>query len=78
MHAGVVLGAGLADLLMIASANDVAILEATRPGVIVDVPDNLDPTRRSGHVILDAVVRRRWNTSSAARLPTRWLLPVCW
>ena len=54
-NAGVVLGAGLAELLVVASGNDVLLLERGRAGVSVQVPANLDPTRRSGRVVLDNV-----------------------
>ncbi len=54
-QAGIVLGAGLADLLLLAAGDDVLVLESTRAGVAVDVPDNLDPTRRSGRVTLTDV-----------------------
>ncbi|ORW43056.1 acyl-CoA dehydrogenase [Mycobacterium paraense] len=53
--AGIVLGAGLADLLVIAAGDDLLLVERGRSGVSVDVPDNLDPTRRSGRVRLDDV-----------------------
>ncbi|MFI5718681.1 acyl-CoA dehydrogenase [Nocardia sp. NPDC051750] len=53
--AGVVLGAGTADLLMLVAGADVLVLEADRVGVTVEVPQNLDPTRRSGRVRLDSV-----------------------
>jgi alkylation response protein AidB-like acyl-CoA dehydrogenase len=53
--AGIVLGAGLAELLVIAAGDDVLLLERDRAGVSVDVPDNLDPTRRSGRVRLQNV-----------------------
>jgi 3-oxochol-4-en-24-oyl-CoA dehydrogenase len=53
--AGVVLGAGLAELLVVAAGDDVLLLERAREGVSVDVPDNLDPTRRSGRVRLRGV-----------------------
>jgi len=53
--AGVALGAGVADLLLIAAGCDVLVVEATRPGVVIDVPTNLDPTRRSGHVTFNNV-----------------------
>lgn len=53
--AGVVLGAGLAELLLIAAGDDVLVLERDRAGVSVDVPENLDPTRRSGRVSLNNV-----------------------
>jgi 3-oxochol-4-en-24-oyl-CoA dehydrogenase len=53
--AGVVLCAGLAGVLLIVVGQDVLVLEATRPGVTVDLPANLDQTRRSGHVRLDEV-----------------------
>jgi alkylation response protein AidB-like acyl-CoA dehydrogenase len=53
--AGIVLGAGLAGLLLIVAGDDVLLLERRRDGVSVDVPDNLDPTRRSGRVSLRKV-----------------------
>ncbi|BBZ48858.1 acyl-CoA dehydrogenase [Mycobacterium heidelbergense] len=54
-EAGVVLGAGLAGLLLVAAGDDVLLLERDREGVSVEVPDNLDPTRRSGRVRLEGV-----------------------
>ncbi|MEV0355779.1 acyl-CoA dehydrogenase [Nocardia sp. NPDC050697] len=51
--AGVVLGAAAADLLLLAAGDDVLIVERGRDGVTVEVPQNLDPTRRSGRVTLD-------------------------
>ncbi|BBY21788.1 acyl-CoA dehydrogenase [Mycobacterium stomatepiae] len=53
--AGVVLGAGLAELLLIAAGGDILLLDRGRDGVSVEVPDNLDPTRRSGRVRLTNV-----------------------
>ncbi len=53
--AGIVLGAGLAGLLVVAAGDDVLLLERDRDGVSVEVPDNLDPTRRSGRVRLENV-----------------------
>ena len=49
--AGVVLGAGLADLLLIASGEDMLLVD--RADVTPTVPKNLDRTRRSGTVTLD-------------------------
>ncbi len=54
-EAGIVLGAGLADLLVIAAGEDVVLLERGRAGVTVEVPENFDPTRRSGRVRLQGV-----------------------
>jgi alkylation response protein AidB-like acyl-CoA dehydrogenase len=51
--AGVVLGGGLADVLLVVTGDDVAVVDATGPGVSVDAPANLDPTRRSARVVLD-------------------------
>ncbi|HET6951713.1 MAG TPA: acyl-CoA dehydrogenase [Acidimicrobiales bacterium] len=51
--AGVVLGAGLADVLLVAAGDDVAVIDVRDGGVTVEVPANLDPTRRSGRVTLD-------------------------
>ncbi|MHA7652744.1 acyl-CoA dehydrogenase [Mycobacterium sp. ML4] len=53
--AGVVLGAGLADVLMLAAGDDVLVLDRGRSGISVEVPENLDPTRRSGRVRLENV-----------------------
>src|ERR1700758_3105659 len=53
--AGVVLGAGLAELLVIAAGDDLLLLDRGRDGVSVDVPENLDPTRRSGRVRMQGV-----------------------
>ena len=52
--AGVVLGAAAADLLVLLAGPDVLVLERDREGLTVEVPENLDPTRRSGRVTLDA------------------------
>jgi alkylation response protein AidB-like acyl-CoA dehydrogenase len=54
-EAGIVFGAGLADLLLIATGDDVLLLERDRAGVAVQVPGNLDPARRSGRVTLQNV-----------------------
>lgn len=51
--AGVVLGAGLADLLLITAGDDVLLIDRNADGVTVDVPTNLDLSRRSGRVRLD-------------------------
>ncbi|OCB22581.1 acyl-CoA dehydrogenase [Mycobacterium malmoense] len=53
--AGIVLGAGLAELLLVAAGEDVLLLERGRAGLSVEVPNNFDPTRRSGRVRLDNV-----------------------
>ena len=51
--APLVLGAGFADLLLLPSGDDVVVVDVAGGGVTVDVPANLDPTRRSGRVTLD-------------------------
>ncbi len=53
--AGIVFGAGLADLLLITAGSDVLVLERDRDGVSVDIPANLDAARRSGRVRFDNV-----------------------
>lgn len=53
--AGVVLGAGLADVLLLASGEDMLVVERTAAGVTIDVPENLDRSRRSGRVVLTDV-----------------------
>jgi alkylation response protein AidB-like acyl-CoA dehydrogenase len=50
--AGVVLGAGLADLLVLTSGSDVLLVERGADGVSVEVPGSLDRSRRSGRVSL--------------------------
>jgi len=54
-EAGVVLGAGQADVLLLASGEDMLVVERTAAGVTVEVPENLDRTRRSGRVVLTDV-----------------------
>ena len=53
--AGVVLGAGLADVLLLASGEDMLVVERTAAGVAIAVPENLDRSRRSGRVVLTDV-----------------------
>lgn len=48
----VVLGGGLASILVVPAGDDVAIVEVG-DGVTVDTPQNLDPTRRSSRVTFD-------------------------
>ncbi len=55
--AGVVIAAGLADVLLLAAGNDMVIVDRTAAGVSVQTPGSLDRTRRAGHVVLaDAAV----------------------
>ncbi len=51
--AGVVLGGGLADVLLVAAGDDVIVVDAASAGVSIETPPNLDPTRRSARVTLD-------------------------
>jgi alkylation response protein AidB-like acyl-CoA dehydrogenase len=53
--AGVVLGAGLASLLVLAVGDDLVLVPRDASGVTVEVPANLDPSRRSARVRLDGV-----------------------
>ena len=50
--AGVVLGGGLATLVLVPVGDDIAIVEVGE-GVTVETPPNLDPTRRTSRVTLD-------------------------
>ncbi|MFN7151912.1 MAG: acyl-CoA dehydrogenase, partial [Microthrixaceae bacterium] len=50
--AGNVLGGGLAELLLVGTGDDVAIVRVG-DGVTVEVPTNMDPTRRTAKVTLD-------------------------
>lgn len=61
---GVVLGPDQVNILTLLSGQDVLIIDATDPGVSIDVPANLDPTRRSGRVTLRSV-----KASSSKLLP---------
>nr|WP_188069411.1 acyl-CoA dehydrogenase [Mycobacterium pseudoshottsii]MBC9864891.1 Acyl-CoA dehydrogenase, Mycobacterial subgroup FadE22 [Mycobacterium pseudoshottsii] len=65
--AGIVLGAGLAELLLVAAGDDVLVLDRGRSGVSVEVPDNFDPTRRSGRVRLHEVKVSGQDLLSGAR-----------
>src|SRR4051812_26584688 len=49
----VAVGAGTADLLLVRVGGDAVLVDLRGSGVKVDVPSNLDPTRRSGRVTLD-------------------------
>src|SRR3954447_8974609 len=49
----VAVGAGLADLLLARAGDDVVLVDLRAGGATVEVPSNLDPTRRSGRVTLD-------------------------
>ncbi len=51
-----VVGGGLAQLLVLPAGEDVVVVDATADGVRVEVPVNLDPTRRSARVTLDGAV----------------------
>jgi alkylation response protein AidB-like acyl-CoA dehydrogenase len=50
---GAVLGGGLADILLVPVGDDVAVIDTRAGGVSVEVPANLDPTRRAARVTLD-------------------------
>ena len=50
--AGNVLGGGLANVLLVATGDDVAVVEVGED-VTVETPSNLDPTRRTARVTLD-------------------------
>ena len=52
-QAGPVLSGHLADVLILASGDDVLVVETAGGGVTAEVPANLDPTRRSARVTLD-------------------------
>jgi alkylation response protein AidB-like acyl-CoA dehydrogenase len=60
--AGPVLGGGLAGVLLVAAGDDVAVVEVGgdagdgargAPGVTVETPPNLDPTRRAARITLE-------------------------
>ncbi len=53
--AGVALGVGLADLVLVAVGDDVAVVQLMERGVSMTVPANMDPTRRSGRLGFESV-----------------------
>ncbi len=48
-----VLGGGLAHVLVLPAGDDAIVVETSDAGVTVEVPGNLDPTRRTARVTLD-------------------------
>jgi alkylation response protein AidB-like acyl-CoA dehydrogenase len=50
---GNVLGGGLAKIIVVPAGDGVAVIEVDHPNVKVEVPRNLDPTRRMAKVTLD-------------------------
>ncbi len=48
-----VLGGGLAHVLVLPAGGDAIVVDVAAGGVAVDVPVNLDPTRRSARITLD-------------------------
>lgn len=53
--AGVVLGGGMANVLLVAVGDDIAVVEVGE-GVNIEVPPNLDPTRRTARITFDNAV----------------------
>jgi alkylation response protein AidB-like acyl-CoA dehydrogenase len=49
----VVLGGGLADVVLLPVGDDVVVVDTNAPGVSITTPPNLDPTRRSARITLD-------------------------
>ncbi|WP_439030106.1 acyl-CoA dehydrogenase [Gordonia terrae] len=70
-----VLGAPLADLLILVAADDVLVVESSQAGVEVGAQADLDPTRRSARVSLsDAAVVRLPRLAATALALTRTLV----
>ncbi len=53
--AGVLIGAAVADLLLVVAGQDVLLIERSAAGVGVQTPGSLDRTRRCGQVTFDGV-----------------------
>ena len=51
----VVLGGGLADVVLVAVGDDIAVVDPRSRGVTVETPPNLDPTRRTARLQLEGV-----------------------
>jgi alkylation response protein AidB-like acyl-CoA dehydrogenase len=74
---GVVLSAPLADLLILASGDDVIIVPTDRPGVTVSGNISLDPTSRSARVSLESVAvspHELWKGGRARTTDLAWTL----
>jgi alkylation response protein AidB-like acyl-CoA dehydrogenase len=50
---GAVIGGGLADVVLVAVGDDVAVIDLRGSGVTVETPQNLDPTRRAARITVD-------------------------
>ncbi len=50
--AGIVISGGLADLLLVAVGDDVAVVDLSGGAATVETPTNLDPTRRAARITL--------------------------
>jgi alkylation response protein AidB-like acyl-CoA dehydrogenase len=50
---GAVIGGGLADVVLVAAGDDVAVVDLRGAGVEIEKPQNLDPTRRAARITLD-------------------------
>ncbi len=50
---GAVLGGGLADVILVPHGDDVLVIDRHGSGVSVELPANLDPTRRAAKVTVD-------------------------
>ncbi|MEO6469314.1 MAG: acyl-CoA dehydrogenase [Acidimicrobiia bacterium] len=50
--AGIVIGGGFADLLLVAIGDDVAVVDLSGDAATVETPKNLDPTRRAARIHL--------------------------
>jgi alkylation response protein AidB-like acyl-CoA dehydrogenase len=64
---GVVLGAGLASLFVLAAGDDLVVVPAGAAGVTVEVPKALDPSRRSARLTLDGVTLAAGDVLPGAR-----------
>jgi alkylation response protein AidB-like acyl-CoA dehydrogenase len=51
--AGTVLGAGLASIAVVAAGDDVVVVDLRGDGITVELPQNVDGTRRAGKVAFD-------------------------
>ncbi len=51
-----VVGGGLAEFFVLPAGEDAVVVDTAAPGVRVEVPANLDPTRRSARVTLEGAV----------------------
>jgi alkylation response protein AidB-like acyl-CoA dehydrogenase len=71
--AGLVLGAEVAQLLLVCAGDDVVLLEPDQPGIAIEPQKNIDPSRRVGAVACSDVSVPSTHILEGARSSFTWL-----